>query len=456
MAGPAYTDSTNATLTDQRHYTTAPVRLMGTRLQAEPSSLLTTVTSRLRNARALTTLPNDPLAEQQWSFMSPTVYTGAADVFNAQINNSSLAEVVVAVIDSGVMLTHEDLYTLPGYDFVSTATTGNDGDGRDSDPTDPGDWVSDEELLTGNLGPGCTASDSTWHGTAIAGLIGAASANNLGIAGGAAKVALLPVRITGKCGGYIHDMVDGIRWAAGLSVSGVPENPHPARIINLSVGFAGRCEADLQRAINDATSAGSIVIAAATNSAADLDSSPYSPAICDNVLSIAANTREGNLTDYSAHGSMIFLMAPGGTRDDGIITTENRSNSAPDLASGYGYHYGTSLASAHVSAAVATLLSIDPTLDNRSIRNTLINASTSITGNSLCDTGGCGHGRLNVDRAVRMLLDGDQTTQLDDTPANAPATPDADKDNVGTIDPSALVLLLLPFAVPRRYKRRNG
>ncbi|OED36076.1 hypothetical protein AB833_28750 [Chromatiales bacterium (ex Bugula neritina AB1)] len=404
------------TSADSTDYTTLPVQRMGTRLHQRTSAPSQKTATKARYVTSLATLPNDPLAAQQWNFMSATTYTGAADNFNAHIHNGSSSEVIVAVVDSGVILTHEDLRTLPGYDFVSTAEIGNDGDGRDADPSDPGDWVTQDDQQSGTVSAGCETSDSSWHGTAIAGIIGAASFNDTGIAGGAPRVSLLPVRITGRCGGFIHDMIDGIRWSAGLPVAGVPVNPYPARVINLSVGFAGDCSKALQSAINDATEAGSLIVAAATNSAVDLDTTPYSPATCENVLSIAANTREGTLADYSAYGSEVFLTAPGGTRSDAIITTENGSNSAPAPESSYGYHYGTSLAAAHVSAGAATLLSIDSGLSNTELSNLLQNSSVVMSESSICRAGGCGFGRLNVNRAVRILTD----EQLTDDSARPP------------------------------------
>lgn len=382
-------------------------------------------------------LPNDPFAEAQWSFLSPLANRGSADHFNAQLHNANIHEVVVAVVDSGIVLNHEDLPTLPGYDFVSMPSIGNDGDGRDADPSDPGDWVSEKDHQLNRVSEKCQTSASRWHGTAVSGIIGASSNNQLGIAGGAPAVALLPVRITGKCGGHVNDLIDGIRWAAGLPVADTNTNQNPARIINLSVGFAGSCTENLQSAIDDAVNAGAILVTAATNSGADLDRTPYSPASCKNVLSIAASVRNGDLADYSAYGSSVFMLAPGGSAVDGIITSDNKGETLPLADSGYGTHYGTSLAAAHVSAALASMLSIEPKLTNHELLDFLAKSAIALT-ESECAPQHCGNGRLNVQRAVQMLLD----IAVDEAPPESGQALAEEEPAIGLADPVTLTVLM--------------
>ena len=139
--------------------------------------------------------------------------------------------------------------------------TGMDGD---RNPSDPGDWVVANECYSGS-----PASDSSWHGTHCAGTIGAATNNSLGVAGINWQSKILPVRVLGKCGGTISDIADGMRWSAGLVVSGVPNNANPAKVLNLSLGGSGACETTYQNAINAITAAGSSVIVSAGNSNAD-------------------------------------------------------------------------------------------------------------------------------------------------------------------------------------------
>ncbi len=143
---------------------------------------------------------------------------------------------MVAVLDTGIRFDHADLLpvsqggnVLPGYDFISSASVANDGDGRDADPTDPGDWISESENAPGGAHPGCGVSNSSWHGTEVAALIGATTDNGFGMASVGRNVRVLPVRVLGKCGGFDSDIIAGMRWAAGLDVPGVPANPTPAR-----------------------------------------------------------------------------------------------------------------------------------------------------------------------------------------------------------------------------------
>ena len=131
---------------------------------------------------------------------------------------------------------------LPGYDMVSDAAVANDDDGRDGDASDPGDWVTQAEIAQrGGEFFRCADSPepSSWHGTQVSGLIAAVTHNGIGMASTAPGVRVLPVRVLGKCGGHDSDILAGMRWAAGLSVPGVPANPYPARVINLSLGGDG-------------------------------------------------------------------------------------------------------------------------------------------------------------------------------------------------------------------------
>ena len=346
---------------------------------------------------------DDTYAHQQWSFHNDPGIEGASGLFGSQEYLTSPTEVVVAVVDSGVMLEHEDLQFLPGYDFIHEPTVGNDGDGRDHDPSDPGDWVNDTDISQQTVSDGCPVTLSKWHGTAISGVISATTNNATGIAGGSPSVALLPVRVTGKCGGYVSDLIDGIRWAAGLEVDGVALNQHPASVINLSIGFPGSCSNAMQGAIDDAVNAGAILVTAATNSAVNLDTEPYSPASCENIITVAATDRSGALTSYSALGQSVFMSAPGGTVLDGIITTQNDGDDFPIPKSTYGYHYGTSIAAAHVSSAVANLLSYNPDLTQPQIEQLLSVSAKPTDFDPRCRSGECGQGRLDAYAAMELL-----------------------------------------------------
>ena len=323
--------------------------------------------------------PNDPLWGLQWD-MKPRGSgegqslggAGFQDFWTRQgIEGSS--DVVVAVVDTGLQMSHPDIAAsaniAPGWDMVSDPRMGNDGDGRDSDPNDPGDLCN----------PAVPGSADSFHGTHVAGTIGAAASNNgAGVAGGAWNVKIVPVRALGKCGGRLSDINDAIRWAAGLIPAEGEDgsevwNDNPADIINLSIGLFEYCPASLQDAIDSVTERGAIVVSAAGN--ARIDTAYYAPGGCDNVISVAAGNALGEITAYSNFGDGVDILAPGGemarddnhdSRPDGILSTK-ASTDCYDPVTGeavedcyYAYEQGTSMAAPHVSAALALLKARDP------------------------------------------------------------------------------------------------
>ncbi|HPF24376.1 MAG TPA: S8 family peptidase [Hyphomonas sp.] len=338
--------------------------------------------------------PNDPLFALQWD-MKPNGSgegqslggAGFQDFWTHQGTEGS-RDVVVAVVDTGLQMNHPDIKDspniAPGWDMVSDPRMGNDGDGRDSDPNDPGD------LCNASV-PG--AADS-FHGTHVAGTIGAAASNNgAGVAGGAWNVKIVPVRALGKCGGRLSDINDAIRWAAGLipaegSDGGEVWNDNPADIINLSIGLFEYCPASLQDAIDSVTERGVIVVSAAGN--ARIDTAYYAPGGCDNVISVAAGNALGEIASYSNFGDGVDILAPGGemshdddhdSRPDGILSTKASTN-CYDPVTGeavadcfYAYEQGTSMAAPHVSAAFALLKARDPAADREELISTLLAAS---------------------------------------------------------------------------------
>ncbi len=390
--------------------------------------------------------PNDPLYPMQWS-LHPAAQAADTDAEgqSARIDGKQLSRIVVAVLDSGFLLSHEDLQFLPGYDFVSTAEVANDGDGRDADPTDPGDWVE-------TASSGCHAQPSSWHGTRVAGVIGARTSNHIGIAAANSHVDLLPVRVTGTCGGYVQDLIDGLRWAAGLSVAGAPDNPHPASVINVSLGFTGRCPGPLQQAINEVTQAGAIVVTASTNSAADLDEIPHAPASCGQILTAGASTRAGHLASYSAYGSALDVLAPGGDAADGILTTDNAGDTVAYDGAEYNRHYGTSLAGARLSAAVTMLKATSPALTVGQIRTLIRSTAIPLDQSTGCDFMACGGGLLNTAAALAQLRD----SPIDDSSVE-PQTPIASATAGPAGDGAGLTLWvgLAPLLWIARARRRR-
>lgn len=272
------------------------------------------------------------------------------------------ANVAVAILDDGILwrsgdskATHPDLAcgrVLPGYDFVSSASNG-DGTGRDDDPYQT---------------PG---SD---HGSHVAGTIGACSNNSLGVSGVDWKAKLLPVRVLGQVG-TDADIIDGLRWAAGLKVSGVADNPTPAKVINMSLGGFGISQA-FDQAINEVTDHGAIVVVAAGND--NQDALLYAPAGNERVITVGAAKPDGSRADFSNYGPGIEVMAPG----TGIYSTTSDG-------SGFGYKAfsGTSMASPHVAGVVALMAAVKPDLRWYEAFEYLTKTAVAIPGCKVCGAG---------------------------------------------------------------------
>ncbi len=315
-------------------------------------------------------VPNDARYSEQWHYYESK---GGMNLPNAWDISTGSPDSVVAVIDTGV-LPHDDLRSnlLGGYDFIGDADRARDNDGRDADPTDEGDWA-----MAGSCGGGYPqwSSPSSWHGTHVAGTIGAVSNNGVGVAGVAWNSKVLPIRALGHCGGYSSDIIDGIRWAAGYNVAEVPDNPTPAKVINLSLGGYGNCTRAYQEAIDDARRQGVTVVVAAGN---DNDyASRYSPANCEGVITVAANNRDGGRAYYSNFGRSVDITAPGGetseeTSDNGILSTLNTGSRGANYGeASYGYYQGTSMAAPHVAGVVSLLYSIDSSMTPNRAENLL-------------------------------------------------------------------------------------
>ncbi len=309
--------------------------------------------------------PNDTRYSEQWSYFNNGTgngeSAGGVGLPAAWDKTTGSEDIVVAVIDTGILPNHEDIQgspnLIPGFDMITNPFIGNDGDGRDADPTDPGDAISAGEC--GNGPP--TDRDSSWHGTHVAGTVGVGNTdNNTGIAGINWKTKVQAVRVLGKCGGTTADIIDGIRWAAGLEVPGAATNPTPANIINMSLGaFGVNCPTQdqaTQAAIRDAVQAGSTVIVAAGNDARD--AAQATPASCDNVIAVAASGPQGHLvTRYSNFGDTIDILAPGGD-----VRAGAQGGVLSMVKDGYEFYNGTSMAAPTVAGVAALILSKNPEL----------------------------------------------------------------------------------------------
>ncbi|WP_179404373.1 S8 family peptidase [Burkholderia guangdongensis] len=298
----------------------------------------------------------DPGFSHQWYLTDPNAGAEVPQAWDLTTGSSSE---VVAVLDTGYR-PHHDLTAnlVPGYNFISNAATSNNGGARGPDATDPGDWVTQQELNDPTSpyyqcasGP----SNSSWHGTLVAGLIGASANNGHGIAGVSWLGKVQPIRVLGKCGGSMTDIADAMRWAAGMPIDGVPPNPTPAKIINLSLGSSGPCSVTMQQAIDDVTARGVSVIAAAGNSGdtTSLDQ----PANCRGVVAVAATAKDGSRASFSNFGTDVTLSAPG----VGIMSTWNDGQQGPGQ-DGYASADGTSFATPLVAGVAALMLARNPAL----------------------------------------------------------------------------------------------
>ena len=345
--------------------------------------------------------PNDSRWGQQWNLAAnPGVGVGVREAWRYGRGKGT----VLAVVDSGIIAHPEfEGRILPGYDFVSSARYANDGDGRDADPSDPGDWVSKEEVDSGEFNEDCPESPSDWHGTHVAGIALAAANNGVGIAGIAPLAKLLPVRVIGKCGGTDRDLIDGMRWAAGLEVSGAPINENPADVINLSLGGEQPCSGSLQSAVDEITALGVMIVASVGNEAKD--ASLYSPANCDATITVGALTVNGTLATYSNYGSFVNVAAPGGDTGALIMSTVDRGTTTP-VGAGYASYGGTSMAAPHLSGVLLIARGYDPLTPSDALYEVLFNNLAPFvpaSGSYACGVGYCGNGALDAGRFLAAL-----------------------------------------------------
>jgi len=329
-------------------------------IQADPSVQYAAADVKLQRAdvRAKETaqlVPNDQYyAQYQWHLHSATGGVNAPAAWDVAQGEG----VVVAVLDTGILPQHPDFAAgtlLEGYDFISDAETSRrPTDERVPGALDYGDWVeNDNECYAGSL-----AEDSSWHGTHVSGTVAEATNNTIGMAGLAYKAKVLPVRVLGKCGGYLSDIADAITWASGGTVAGVPANPNPAEVINMSLGGGGACDPAYQDAINGAVSRGTTVVVAAGNQASN--ASGYRPASCANVIAVGATRITGGIASYSNFGAAVDLSGPGGGggvdgNPGGYVWQAGYNGLTTPTSGAYSYMGmgGTSMASPHVAAVAA-------------------------------------------------------------------------------------------------------
>lgn len=334
--------------------------------------------------------PNDSSYSSQWHYFESTAGMNLPAAWDVSTGSGA----VVAVLDTGYR-PHADLVgnIVGGYDFVSNSSNARDGNGRDSNAQDEGDWVaSANECYSGSQ-----PSNSSWHGTHVAGTIGAVTNNNSGVAGVAFNAKVVPVRVLAKCGGTLADIADAIVWSSGGSVSGVPSNSNPADVINMSLGGGGSCDSTYQSAINTAVNNGTAVVVAAGNE--NQNASNSRPANCSNVITVAALDRQGNRAYYSNYGSVIDVSAPGGetqTSSNGVLSTLNSGSTTPG-SDNYAFYQGTSMATPHVAGLAALMMSDDPSMTPAQVESTMKSTARAIPGSC---SGGCGSGLVDSAAAL--------------------------------------------------------
>ena len=409
----------------------AEAERLAARLRARPEVEWVVANERERRLQ----VPGDPYFSSQWWLKSVSGSNanaladrlrGVPGFQSAWIKETGKASAVVAVLDTGITRHPElDAHVLPGRDFVSTLEYADDGDGRDGDASDPGDAVSAADRAANPaLFSSCKVEDSSWHGTNIAGIVAAVTDNGDGVAAASWDARVLPVRVAGKCGADVADIIDGMRWAAGLAVSGAPLNPNPARVVNISFGGSAACNPAYQDAIDELNARGVVVVAAAGNEHA----APTRPASCRGVVGVAALNRDGFKTSYSNFGPALVIATVGGDAasigawgpalgDEGLLTVDNSGKRSPANPI-YSRVFGTSFAAPVVAGVVSLMLSANPALTVAQITNGLrlsarphvvspkiAPCSTSVPGRCLCTGSTCGAGILDAEQAVLYALD---------------------------------------------------
>lgn len=369
-------------------------------------------------------VPSDPEYSSQWHYYDSL---GGIKLPSAWDQTTGSTSIVVAVLDTGITA-HPELSgrVLQGADLISDTFYANDGGGRDTDASDPGDWI--------NPGDSCYQGQSypsSWHGTHVAGTIAANAGDGTGVVGVNWQSKILPVRVLGKCGGYTSDIADGIRWAVGGTVSGLPVNTNPARVINMSLGGQGPCTSDMQSAIDYARSKKAVVVVAAGNSTANLDVTSFAPANCRGVIVVGATNRNGAKSYYSNYGDAIDISAPGGDSSGGVLSLTNFGSTSPTSNFGTKYMTGTSMATPHVSGVISLMLSVTSGLFPDQISVLIKDTARTFSGFSGCSESTCGAGILDADEAVYQAARVSPDSTVSDTePVNA--GPTEDSNNVVT------------------------
>ncbi|MFD5103691.1 S8 family serine peptidase, partial [Streptomyces albidochromogenes] len=350
-----------------------------------------------RRVYATATEPNDTDYDRQWDLFEAAAGMNVPGAWDKATGEG----VKVAVIDTGYVA-HSDLAgnVIAGYDFISDTRMSRDGDGPDNNPADAGDWMNTGDCGVDRFGrpvPDRNTNNS-WHGTHVAGTIAATTGNGKGIAGIAHHATVQPVRVLGWCGGTDADIINAITWASGGTVQGVPANPNPADVINMSLGGGGACNPGTQSAINGAVSRGTTVVVAAGND--NLNAADFQPANCNNVITVAASDRQGNRAAYSNYGAVVDVTAPGGetapSTANGIWSTLNTGTRSLGGET-YAAYQGTSMAAPHIAGLAALMNQASPSMTPAQIESAIRTNARTLPGTC---SGGCGAGLADAARTL--------------------------------------------------------
>lgn len=426
------------------------------RLRQDPDVEWVVVNAIERMASTTAVLPvNDPsYGSQTWLGERVAGRAGVGNfpaAWRAVASPRATAPVNVAVLDTGILYPPNELTgrIAPGYDFIAELQYSRDGNGRDPDPTDEGDWMDDATRAANPLlfPERCLNANSSWHGTAIATML-AANTNNdafgAGILAPFSDVRVLPIRVGGVCGADRVDILDGMLWAAGIEFQGSPtRNPvqNRAKVISLSFGGSEACTENTgyPRVIRQLRDAGVLLVASAGNGT-DTGigaATPTIPANCPGVLAVTALNRQGSKATYAnfvrtGDGLWGLAVAAGdvGTNeqalDDGVLTVLNAGAKEPLPTFEMGNVYGTSFAAPQAAAVAAMVWSLDPSLSLQQVLSILVKSArpwdavdSELTASGLpqcstnparrgacrCTEFTCGSGVLDAAVAVGAALD---------------------------------------------------
>lgn len=345
--------------------------------------------------------PNDrQYVAQQWHYGMISLPDAMARI--ASLSPMPSTRPVVAVIDSGVMREHPDLaeQLVDGFSFISVTREG------------------DRNAADGGNDPSTAAHTPSWHGTHVAGTVGAVTFNGEAGAGVAPMARIMPLRVfrPESPGATSYDIVNAILYAAGLSNSSGRLPSRRADVINMSLGGIAACPSSYADAINRARAQGVIVVAAAGNeSRNDLGRmvAVGTPANCPGVISVGAVDARARQTFYSNGGGNLSVAAPGGDQSqstngsgypDSVFSTIGAFDNAGRRMASFGPLMGTSMASPHVAGVMALMRFVNPSITPAQVDTLLANGQLTDDIGSPGRDNATGIGLINARKAVDAAL----------------------------------------------------